>query len=529
MASKCWFFVAVIMSTFSISNVCAAPSHEISHHIRIALDADPVSLDPHEQLSEGALQYSHTVFDPLVRWRQDGSMEPRLATTWQWMDPTTLRVYLRQGVHFHSGNRFSSEDVVYTINRLKKSTDFKGLFDVIDQLTVIDDYTIEIHTRHPYPLLLNVLAYVFTIDKAFYEGKDEIIKFGGSFASTHESGTGPYRVTQRVQGELMTFERNPDYWDEDSPGNIKTIDLIPIRSSSTRLAALLTGDVDVISPLATIDVARVERMPQFKLVSMPGTRIIMLQLNQNRRPEFKDLRVREAINLAVNQKLIVEKILRGYGQAAGQLSAQPFLGHVEHILAQYDLKKAKALMAQAGYADGFRITLMAPNNRYMSDEQIAQAVAAMLAKINIKVDFKTLPKAQYFQLFDQQAADIMMLGWQSDTLDSSNIFEFTVACPDEESGLGAYNSTGYCNPEISDKIHRAKREFNREDRAETLQSIEEIIAKDVPVIPLHWQSILWAERKGVELDKVLSVQNYPYLGDLVVDAPAGSVKQGANN
>jgi peptide/nickel transport system substrate-binding protein len=485
--------------------------------LRISLDADPVSLDPHEQLSEGALQYSHTVFDPLLRWRKDGSFEPRLATSWQRIDSTTLRLHLRQGVRFHTGNPFTAEDVVYTIARLKSSTDFKALFTVIDTTTVIDDYTMDIHTKQPAPLLLNILAYVFTIDKKFYLGRDQIIKFGNSFAASNSSGTGPFRVVERVQGEKLVLERNPDYWDKNSPGNVTKLELIPIHSDSTRLAALLTGDVDVISPIASIDIERVKRTPGIELVSLPGTRIVMLQLNQARRPELRDVRVRRAISLAINQQLIVDKILRGYGQAAEQLSAQPFMGHIEGLTPEYNLEQARDLMRQAGYEQGFSLTLMAPNNRYMSDEQIAQAVAAMLEKINIRVDFKTLPKAQYFQLYDQRAADIMMLGWQSDTLDSNNIFEFTIACTDSVTGLGAYNVTGYCNDSISKSINSANKVLNPTLRRFLLQSIERQIASDVPVIPLHWQDIIWVVKKGINLEPVLNSQNYPYLGDLVVN------------
>jgi peptide/nickel transport system substrate-binding protein len=485
--------------------------------LRISLDAELVSLDPHEQLSEAALQYSHTVFDPLLRWRKDGSFEPRLATSWQHINSTTLRLHLRQGVHFHSGNPFSADDVVYTIARLKRSTDFKALFTVIDSTTVVDDYTIDIHTKHPAPLLLNILAYVFAIDKQFYLGRDQIIKFGHSFAAVNSSGTGPFRVVERVQGEKLVLQRNLDYWDKHSPGNVTQLELIPIQSDSTRLAALLTGDVDMISPIASIDIDRVKRTPGFDLVSLPGTRIVMLQLNQERRPEFRDVRVRRAINLAINQSLIVDKILRHYGQAAGQLSAPSFIGHIEGLEPEYDIKQARDLMRDAGYEQGFHITLMAPNNRYMSDDQIAQAVVAMLEKINIHVDFKTLPKAQYFQLYDQRAADIMMLGWESDTLDSNNIFEFTIACADRVTGVGAYNSTGYCNRAISGNIDAANKVLNPTLRRFLLQSIERQIASDVPVIPLHWQNVIWVVRKGIDLAPVLSSQNYPYLGDLVVN------------
>lgn len=484
--------------------------------LRIAVDADPISLDPHEQLSEAGIQYAHAVFDPLLRWRQDGSFEPRLAQSWQMLDERTLRLQLRQNVHFHSGNLMTADDVLFTIERLKTSTDFKALLNVVQNVDKIDDYTVDIHTKEGYPLLLNILAYVFVIDKNYYQGRSEIVKFGQTFASTNVSGTGPFKVQRRVAGQSLSLVRNANYWDHASRGNVEHLELLPIRSDSTRLAALLTGDVDVISPVAPIDIERVKRTAGIKLFSMDGTRIVMLQMNQQRRPEFQDVRVRRAMNLAINQGLIVEKILRGYGVAAGQLSNKAFSGFVGDLMPQYDLATAKQLMNEAGYSDGFRITMMAPNNRYMNDERVAQAAAAMLEKINIQVDLKTFPKAQYFQLYDQQAADVMMLGWQSDTFDSNNIFEFVLACRDTQTGLGAYNAGGFCDEQIAQGIEQANLELSKLKRAKILQNIERHNASEALVIPLYWQPIIWAAKSHVDLEGVVNFLNFPYWGDLEV-------------
>ncbi|GAB3479864.1 ABC transporter substrate-binding protein [Marinomonas epiphytica] len=483
--------------------------------VTFALDADPISLDPHEQLSEGALQYSHLVFDPLVRWTNDGEFEARLATQWQQLDDKTWRISLREGVKFHSGNPLRSEDVAYTLQRLKRSTDFKALFSILESVVVESDNSLLLVTRSPYPLMLNMLALVFPIDSAFYQGRDEIVKFGRSFASAHASGTGPYVVEVRQPGQKLVFARNPNYWDKASLGNVEHLVWLPIRSDSTRLSALLTQDVDVITSLSPIDVARVKRQPDLQLASLVSSRILMLQLNQKKRPELRDIRVREAINLAINQELIVDKILRGYGLAAGQVSAPQFLGHKAQLKPSYDLKRARQLMKQAGYQEGFELTFIAPNNRYMSDEHIAQAVVGMLDKINIKVALKTLPKAQYFQQLDKRAADIMMLGWQSDTLDSNNIYEFLFACQSGETGRGVYNANGYCNPQLDKAIDAANHELNPALRQTMLQNIEQQIHDDFVVVPLHWQAIIWAASKHVDIDAVLNFQNFPYLGDLV--------------
>jgi len=492
-------------------------SHTLSATLRMAFDADPISLDPHEQLSEGTLQFSHLAFDPLLRWQQNGTFEARLATHWQAITPSTTRFFLRQGVTFHSGNPLTSADVVYTINRLKRSADFRAMFDTIQSAKIIDDYTFDVTSAKPNPLILNIMTYVFPMDKAFYQGKDEIVKYGETFASRHVSGTGPFILKKRELGSRMEFTRNPNYWDTASPGNVDTLISTPIHTDATRLAALLSGDVDFIFPISPIDIQRTQRTTGIQLVTMPSTRILLLHMNQTRRKEFRDVRVRKAINLAINQSLIVDKILRGYATPAGQLSPNRFLGHVADLQPEYDLQKARQLMKDAGYEQGFRISMMAPNNRYTNDEKVAQAVAAMLAKINIKADLKTLPKAQYFKEFDDRSADMMMLGWQSDTMDSNNLFEFIIACADAKTGLGAYNASEFCNPSITDDIRQANQELNPERRLRLLQGIERTLYQESAVVPLYWQFLTWAAKDKVNIQDVINDRNYPYIGDLIIE------------
>lgn len=487
--------------------------------LRMAFDSEPISLDPQEQLSESTLQMSHMVFDPLVRWKQNGEIEPRLATHWEKISPTTTRFYLRKNVRFHTGNPFSAKDVVYTIDRLKRSPDFRAMFDSIDSATKVDDFTVDIHCDHPNPLLLNIMTYVFPMDKKYYQGRDKIVKFARTFASQHTSGTGPFIIEENNPGVSMVLVRNEDYWDTKSKGNVDKIILTPIRNDATRLAALLSGDVDFIFPVSPMDIKRTEDTKHIQVITLPTSRILLLQMNQKRRKEFRDIRVRKAINLAINQALIVEKILKGHAVPAGQLSGRSLSGHVDDLKPEYNIQEALSLMKQAGYEKGFRVSMMAPNNRYMDDEKVAQAVANMLKRIHITVDLKTLPKAQYFQFYDARAADIMMLGWQSDTMDSNNLFEFISACPDAKSGLGAYNASEYCVPGINEEITKANREMNPEKRTLILQRIETKVAQSAAIVPLYWQNITWAAKDNVEIKNIVNEQNYPHLGDLVITPP----------
>jgi peptide/nickel transport system substrate-binding protein len=232
---------------------------------------------------------------------------------------------------------------------------------------------------------------------------------------------------------------------------------------------------------------------------------------------FKDKRVRLAMAYAVNSEGIASKIMRGLATAAGQLSPPGYAGHDPALAPRYDLAKAKALMLEAGYADGFAVTMMAPNNRYIEDARVAEAVAAMLAKINIRVDLQTMPKAQYWQRFDERAGDVMMIGWQSDTQDSANFYEFLVMTPDKDKGYGQYNAGDYSNPEI-DKLTLATQTMtDKEARAAALRKIERLIYDDAALIPLHWQHLSWAARNNVKIGPVVNVIDMPYLGDLVIE------------
>ncbi len=507
--------IAVLGAVLSVSALAAT--------LRMAYDADPVSMDPHEQLSGGTLQLSHMIFDPLVRWNQELGFDARVAERWERIDDKTVRFHLRKGVRFHTGNEMTALDVRWTFDRLKSSPDFKGIFAPFEACNIVDKYTVDLVTKEPYPLVLHTATYIFPMDRKYYDGydakgrpKDAIVKHGDAFASANASGTGPFMVTSREQGVRIDFTRFGGYWDKNSPGNVDKIVFTPIKEDPTRVAALLSGDVDFIAPVPPADLDRIDKDSKVDLVTMSGTRIITFQLNQNRRPEFKDKRVRQAIVHAINNQGIVEKIMRGFGTAAAQQSAKGYLGYNPNLKPRYDLKKAKQLMKQAGHEKGFSVTMMAPNNRYVNDDKIAEAVAGMLAKINIKVDLKTMPKAQYWPKYDERAADIMMIGWHSDTEDSSNFTEFLAMTPDTTTGYGQYNSGNYSNPEVDKLIIDSQKVTDEKKRTMMLQKVEQILHDDAAFVPLHWQDRAWAARKGVDIAPIVNVMNFPYLGDLVI-------------
>nr|WP_084659579.1 ABC transporter substrate-binding protein [Vibrio sonorensis] len=491
--------------------------------IKVAYDADPVSLDPQEQLSGGTMQLSHMVFDPLVRFTQKMEFEPRLAESWERVDNETMRFKLREGVKFHSGNELTADDVVWTFDRLKKSPDFKGIFAPLVSLTKVDNYTVEIKTDGTYPLVENVATYIFPMDSKFYtgtteDGKDkaELVKHGNSFASTNVSGTGPFVVKSREQGIKVEFERFDDYWDKQSPGNVDKLTLVPIKEDATRVAALLSGDVDMIAPVAPNDYKRIKSADKVDLFTMPGTRVITFQLNQNSNPALKDVRVRQAIVHAINNEGIVEKIMQGAATAAAQQSPVGYAGYNENLKPRFDLEKAKQLMKEAGYENGFSLSMMAPNNRYVNDDKIAQAAAAMLSKIDIKVDLKTMPKAQYWPEFDKCAADMLMIGWHPDTEDSANFTEFLAMTRNADTGKGQYNCGHYSNAAIDKAIMESNSETDLAKRSASLKQVEATLYEEAAFVPLHWQDPSWAAKSNVEIGPIVNGMNFPYFGDLVV-------------
>ncbi|MCB8890274.1 ABC transporter substrate-binding protein [Vreelandella malpeensis] len=492
--------------------------------LRIGYSADFETLDLHEQLSGGVLRFSHMTFDPLVRWTKDFEFEPRLATEWEQTDDTHTRFTLREGVTFHSGNEFTAKDVVWTIERLKESPDYRAIFEPIESVEAVDDYTVEITTAEPYPLLLNLATYIFPMDSEFYTGetedgnaKDEIVKAGNTFASRNASGTGPFKVTNRRQGVRVDMERFEDYWDTESPGNVSEIVLTPIAENASRVAALLSGSVDFIDAVPPNDLDRVRDAQGANLVEVPGTRIIGFQLNEETVEAFQDERVRQAVDLAINQEGIADRLMRGFATPAAQFSPEGYAGHNPELTPRYDLERAQALMAEAGFEEGFSVDMIAPNNRYVNDAQIAQAVANMLSRINITVNLRTMPLAQYWPEYDERASDIAMIGWHSDTEDTANFFQYLTFCIDEESGAGQYNYGSYCNEEIDALVTEADSEVDLERRAEMLQQAEAMLYEDAGFVMLHWQNLAYGAADGIDIEPVVNAIDFPYLGDLVIE------------
>lgn len=490
---------------------------------RIATASDPESLDPYMQLSGPLLAYSHWVFDPLVRWTKDMTFEPRLAEKWEQINPTTIRFHLRKGVTFHSGNPFTAKDVVWTLERLKNSPDFKGLFNKFTPAKAVDDYTVDIITSEPYGLVMNIATYIFPMDSKFYTGTDKqgldkglVSKTGYSFANENASGTGPFRVAKREHGVKLVLEANKNYWGEK--GNVDIFELTPIKNEATRVAAILRGDVDFISPVPVQDYDQLSKNPDVNLITMPSARIIVIQMNQKRQPALANPKVREAIIAGTDTAGIVAKIMKGYTTTTQQQAPKGFAGHDPSLKPRFDVARAKQLLKEAGYEKGLEFSMIAPNNRYVNDEKIAQAFVSMMARIGIKVNLKTMPKAQYWDQYAAQVADIQLIGWHPDTEDTANFSEYLLVTPNKETGMGQYNSGNYSNPKFDELIFAANRETDSAKRDAMLREAEHIAYNDAAYVPMHWEPLSWAARKNVKNpEMVVNAQDFPYFGDLIVE------------
>ncbi|PID66561.1 MAG: nickel/dipeptide/oligopeptide ABC transporter substrate-binding protein [Gammaproteobacteria bacterium] len=509
------------LSAISLAVAMAVSANAVD--LKVAFDADPVSLDPMEQLSAGTLQMSNLIFDPLVRTNSQLEYVPRLAESWQQVSPTVTRFKLRPNVKFHSGNPMTADDVVWSFNRMKTSGDFKAVFEPYSEMKKVDDLTVELVSKKPYPLVLSSAAYLFVMDSKFYTGKTEdgkdkakVEKNTGSYASTHESGTGVFKVKSRQQGVKLELTKNKDYWGKS--GNVDNLTWVPIKEDATRLAALLSGDVDWAYPIAPTDLDRVKDSDKVELLTLPSDRIITVQLNQKVVPEFKDAKVRQAVVHAVNNDGIVKKIMRGFATTAGQNSPEGYPGHNPELTPRYDLQKAKELMKEAGYEKGFTVTMIAPNNRYVNDEKIAQALAAMLKKINITVNLTTMPKAQYWPEYDKKANGIQLIGWSSDTGDSANYSEYLTMTPNAETGRGQYNAGFFSNAELDKLVDEANAEMDAAKRADILKKVSKIEYDEAAFVPLHWQNLAWGYSKKItNMKDNVNLRNFPLFGDLVVE------------
>ncbi len=471
--------------------------------LRIGLSADVTTMDPHFIAAQPNLTAQHHVFDPLVRTDERSRPVPGIAT-WRTPDPLTWEFTLRKGVKFHDGSELTTADVVFSLERPLTIKGSPGGFQTyvrpIVAKEIVDRYTVRLKTAAPYGALLQDLSEVMIVSKqaaAQATGED----FDRGRAAV---GTGPYKLARFARGNRIELTRHEDYWGGRPPWDKVTLLILP--SDPVRTAALLSGQVDAIEHVPTADIARLLKTPAFRLEQTVSWRTIFLHLDQSRdqppgvlskagkpleKNPFKDIRVRQALSKAVNRQAITERVMEGLAMPAGNVLSPSVIGHDPAVKPEpYDPDGAKKLLAEAGYPDGFTVTLGTPNNRYINDEQVAQTVAQMLARVGIVTRVEAMPLSVYFGRARNREFGVSLLGWGSRAADLALRSLVVTVNPDK--GYGAWNWGGYANPELDALVERSLGTVDPAKREALARSASALAARELPFIPLHYQIVTWA-------------------------------------
>jgi peptide/nickel transport system substrate-binding protein len=459
----------------------------------------------HAAVYESLVYYNSRTFKP----------EPVLATAWKMVSPTQLRLTLRTGVKFHDGSSFGADDAVFSIERaMSKTSNFAVYTSGIDRVVKVDANTIDVFTKDPNPVLINQLTELRMMNKAWAEKNNStapknIKTQDENFAHRNANGTGPFVLKEWQPDQKLVLTRNPAWWGK-SEGNVTEVIYTPVRNVSTRMAALLSGAVDLVLDPSPQDLGRIRSTPEFKVVDGVENRTIFFGMDQFRdelpgsdikgKNPLKDQRVRKALYQAIDINTIARVTLRGLGQPTGALVAPQVTGWTEAVHKRYpfDAAAAQKLLADAGYPNGFEVDFACPNNRYINDEAICQAVTAMWAKVGVKAKLRTLPLVTYFPMIQRYEASIYMLGWGVPTFDAMYSLQSLVRTVGAQ-GDGNYNVGRYSNPQMDALIERAKKETNLKLRTELMTKALMLQNQDVAHIPLHNQVIPWAMKKNVDV------------------------------
>ncbi len=508
MKLKAWIFSGLVATTLA-----AAVTPAQAQSLRWAAQNDILTMDPHSQNHATTSTILAHAYEGLTRYNVSYEIEPALATKWTYLSPTQVRFELRKGVKFHDGSPFTADDVLFSFDRIRQPQGTMGFYVTgINEVKKIDSHTVDLVLAAPSPLLLRNITSFRIMSKAWaeknktvntqdYKAKEE------NFASRNVMGTGSYKVVGWQPEQRITMTINNDWWDKHA-GNVKELVYTPIKSDPTRVAALLSGDVDLLTDLPTQDVARLRSDPKLKVLEGAEVRTIFLALDMGS-PELKyssvkgknpfaDKRVRQALSLAIDREAIRRNIMRGLSVPAGIVVAPGVNGHTPDIdlPVKQDMEAAKKLLAEAGYPDGFEFRLNCPNNRYVNDEEICQAVVAMWARLGVKApliaeNFATF--SQKFQNFDTSA---YLLGWGVPTYDAQYTVQSIIRT--RTSGAdGNFNFSRISDPTVDRLTDAMKGEPDVNKRNAMIREALLRIRDEVLVIPLHHQVRPWAMKAGV--------------------------------
>ncbi|WP_193369994.1 ABC transporter substrate-binding protein [Pelagibius marinus] len=481
-----------------------------------AFQGDVQTVDPHGLFETFTLGFQLNFYEGLVSRSADLELQPGLATSWENVEPTVWRFTLRQGVTFHNGSTFNADDVIFSVQRINtEGSDMKVIAGLIKDAVKVDDYTVDLVTEQPDPILPLQLEIFMIMDKEWSEehgttqatnvkGDDQ-----GNYANLHANGTGPFMVVERQPDVRTVLKANPNWWGE-TKSNVTEATFTPISQDATRVAALISGDVDMAYPVPVQDWKRLEGAAGVSPLTGPEARTIFLGFDQARdellysnvkgKNPFKDQRVRQAFYQAIDIEAIKSKIMRGASTPSNLMIAPQINGFNPALNKRlpYDVDTAKGLLSEAGYPEGFEVTMDCPNDRYVNDERICQAVASMLARIGVKVDLLAQTKSKYFgKVLAQNDYDtsFFLLGWTPSTFDAHNAISSLMSC--RVDGKGAFNLGGYCNERVTELADLIQVETDPEKRQALIDEANKIHSEEVGHIPLHQQPLSWGVSDGV--------------------------------
>jgi peptide/nickel transport system substrate-binding protein len=512
----------IALAALAASFVASANGQELkSQELKIGLSAEPSAMDPHfHNLTPNNSLLKH-IFERLTDHDENQLVKPGLAASWHTIDDSTWEFKLRPGVKFTDGADFTANDVIYSFCRAPRVENSPSSFAIysrsITDMTAPDPLTLIMRTAGPYPLLPTEVSTIailsakangagqVTFDRQECKGVGVYPKTEAFNAGQATVGTGPYKLVRFSKGDRIILERNDGYWGEKPPW--QRVIFRPITSAGPRVAALLAGDVDLIENVPNQDLERIKANPNYKVVQGLSARVIYLHFDYiddappgvadaGSKNPFRDKRVREAISKAIDRDAIVARIMGGVALPAAELlPPQMFGANRDAKPAKADPEGAKKLLAEAGYPNGFTLVLATPNDRYVNDAQIAQAVAQMLARIGLKVSVDAMTSSQFFAKRTKRDFGFWLAGWISDTGDMSAQLKPLAATPDRDKGWGTTNPGGYSNREVDALLEKALGTIDDTKRAALLAQASRIAMADYGVLPLHFEMTTWAMRK----------------------------------
>jgi peptide/nickel transport system substrate-binding protein len=492
--------------------------------LRMADSTDIAAMDPHSMTESNTIGFLNHVYEGLVRYNDQLQVEPALAASWEVMEPTRVRFHLREGVKFHNGNPFTADDVVASIVRASHETSpVKSNLPGVKEAVKVDELTVDLILLGTDPIVLNYLTNIYILDKEWMEEHDALLPADvrngkENYAVANSNGTGPFMLESRQPEATTVLVVNPNWWDTPKH-NLTRIEFTPIASDATRIAALLSGELDFITPAPLQDIDRINRGTGVSVLEGPELRTIMLGFNYGAalhdsnitdRNPLADARVRRALNLAINMDLIHKKVMRGKSRNAGLLVAPPVPGYdaALDVRDPFDLGAAKALLAEAGYADGFEVGFDCPNDRYVNDEEICQAITAMWARLGVTARLNAQTKSKHFEKVLGGSSDIYMVGWATlPMLDSYSVLSALLHTKGDR--MGAWNPGGYSNARIDALTDAVAVELDLAKRSAMMSEALGLAKDDVAIIALHQQPLAWAVRDGVHL--TVTADNKPRL------------------